>query len=198
MNSYDIDYDFIFGIPYRVIDVENHVDDNHIPEVSKHSDDSSVTREEDDTHSILTSRVTVERVPVLTNDQVDGEHLSLILHDENQDLTVKGEHMRTTSQVEGELVLDHVDIEGEHQNSNPLVEGEPSGSNPSNINDQSNEFHDVIDNILNAGEGSEAEDVFEDAPLDIDLAYPPLDKWTCNHPKEQVLGDSHVGVLIRA
>ena len=40
--------------------------------------------------------------------------------------------------------------------------------------------------------------MFEDAPLEFDLAYPPLDKWTRNHLKEQVLGDPQAGVLIRA
>ena len=40
--------------------------------------------------------------------------------------------------------------------------------------------------------------MFEDAPLDFDPAYPPLEKWTRNHPKEQVLGDPQDGVLTRA
>ena len=93
MNSYDIDYDFIFGIPYRVIDVENHVDDNRIPKELKHLDDLTVTRAEDDSHSTLTSRVNFECIPVSTGNQVDGEHLSSTLHGDNLDSTVEGEHV---------------------------------------------------------------------------------------------------------
>ena len=43
--------------------------------------------------------------------------------------------------------------------------------------------------MSNIGEGSELDDMSEDAPLDFDTAYPPLVKWTRNHPKELVLGD---------
>lgn len=167
MNSYNIDYDFIFGILDRAIDAENHVDDNHVPEVSKHSNDSTVTREEDDTHSTSTSRVNVLRVSVLTDDQVEGEHLSSTLHGDNQYSTVEGEHVQTASQVEGEHVMDHADVEGEHKNSNPLVEGEPSGSSHDEGNDQDNDFHDITDNISIAGDVSDDE-IFEKAPSEFD------------------------------
>ena len=40
--------------------------------------------------------------------------------------------------------------------------------------------------------------MFEDAPLDFDPAYPPLEKWTRNHPKEQALGNLQDSVLTRA
>ena len=62
-----------------------------------------------------------------------------------------------------------------------MVEGETSGSNLDNINDQSNEFHDVTNNISDARGVSEVDDVFEDAPLDFDPAYPPMDNCTHNH-----------------
>ena len=92
-------------------------------------------------------------------------------------------------------MLDHADVEREHENSNPLVDWEPSGSNHDKLNDQTNEFHDVTDNLSNVGKGSEASDVFRDALLDFDLAHPPMDKWTRTHPNEQVLDDPHAGVL---
>ena len=56
----------------------------------------------------------------------------------------------------------------------------------------------MSDNVSNAGKGSEENEMFEDAPLDFDHAYPPLDRWTQNHPREQVLGDPQARVLIRA
>ncbi|KAL7582803.1 hypothetical protein Lser_V15G42497 [Lactuca serriola] len=53
-------------------------------------------------------------------------------------------------------------------------------------------------NLNVGGEGFEPDDMFEDAPLDFDPAYPPLYRWKGNHPKEQVLGDPQAGVLTRA
>ena len=43
----------------------------------------------------------------------------------------------------------------------------------------------------------ETEEIFENAPLDFDPAYPPMDKWTRSHPQEQILGDPQAGVLTR-
>ena len=34
--------------------------------------------------------------------------------------------------------------------------------------------------------------------MDFDPTYPPLEKWTRNHPKEQVIGNQQDGVLTRA
>ena len=106
--------------------------------------------------------------------------------------------MPITTQVKGEHVLNHADVEGEYHISNPLVDGEPTGQNPDNNNDQTNYFHDVIDNISIAGEGSKADDIFEDVPLVFDPAYPPMDKQTRDHQKEQVVGNPNSGVLTRA
>ena len=47
----------------------------------------------------------------------------------------------------------------------------------------------MSDNVPNTGEGSEPDDMLEDAPLYFNLAYPLMDRWTRNHPIEQVLGD---------
>ncbi|CAI9280391.1 unnamed protein product [Lactuca saligna] len=79
MNAYDIDYDLIFGILDRVIDAENHADDNHIPEASRHSDDSTFIREEEDTNSTSTLRVNVERVSISIDDQVEGRHYIILI-----------------------------------------------------------------------------------------------------------------------
>ena len=46
--------------------------------------------------------------------------------------------------------------------------------------------------------GSENDETFEYAPLEFDPAYLPLEKWTRNHPKEQVLGNPQDGVTTRA
>ena len=41
----------------------------------------------------------------------------------------------------------------------------------------------MSDNVSNAGEGSEMNEMFKDTPLDFDPTYPPLDRWTQNHPQ---------------
>ena len=82
----------IFGIPDGDIDVEVHADDNRIPEALKHSNDSMLTREEDDYLSTSNSQVHVERLLVLQGNQVEGEHLSSQSHDHIHDSTVDGEN----------------------------------------------------------------------------------------------------------
>ncbi|CAI9295494.1 unnamed protein product [Lactuca saligna] len=141
------------------IDAEINLDDNHVPEASKHSDDSTLTQDNND----------------LMNDQVEGE-----------------------PNFEGERERMDVDVKGEHQNIIPIVVGEEVGNNTNVSNDQTDAFHDINENISNAGEGSETEEMFEDSSLDFDPAYPPMDRWIKSHPKEQVLGDPHEGVLTRA
>lgn len=120
----------------------------------KHSNNLTITNEENDAHSSSTSRVNVKRIPVSTGDQVEGEHLSSTLKNEIHDSIVKGEHMPTITNIEGERMPNHVDVEGENYISKLLVEDEPSGSNHDNGDDQNNDFHDVTDNITIVGEGS--------------------------------------------
>ena len=57
-------------------------------------------------------------------------------------------------------------------------------------------FDDADDSI--SINGSETDVMFEDALLDFDHNYPPLDKWTRNHPKDQILGDPQAGIMTRA
>lgn len=90
------------------------------------------------------------------------------------------------------------DVEGEHQNSNTLVEGELNGLIANDLNDQTDEFYNVVGNVSNASAGSKVDEIFKYASLDFDPAYPPMDKWTCCHPMEHILGDPHDGVMTRA
>ena len=91
MLTFDVNLDLIFGIPDKEINAEINVKDNQIPKTSKHSDDWTLTSEENDAHSSSTSRVNVERVQVSRDDQVEGEHLTYLYHNERQDLHVKGD-----------------------------------------------------------------------------------------------------------
>ena len=98
-------------------------------------------------HLSSTSRVTVERVHVLFDDQVEVGHLISMSQNKIHDLYVERENRTSQAYVEGERMPNHADVEGEHHISNPLVEVKPSGSNHDNGNDQNNDFHDVNDNI---------------------------------------------------
>ena len=106
--------------------------------------------------------------------------------------------MNLTTNFEGEHGNSITDVEGERPISNTNVEGEQNGILPNDSNIHSDVFHDIPDNVSNVGEGSEPDNMFEDAPLYFDPAYPPLDKWKRNHPKEQVIGDPQAGVLTSA
>ncbi|XP_042758459.1 uncharacterized protein LOC111908400 isoform X2 [Lactuca sativa] len=140
LNSLDFDFYLIFGVPDRAIDVEVNVDDNRVLEALKHSDESTLTQDNNDLLSSTNSSGNNESLLVITNVQVEGDHLN------------------SSTQVEGE----HTFKGGEKES-----------------------------------EGSEIEEMFEDAPLDFDPTYPPMDRWTRIHPKE-LLGDPHDGVLTRA
>lgn len=73
-----------------------------------------------------------------------------------------------------------------------VSQGGIHGSQPHVCTDQTENFHDVSNNVLNAFEVSETDGIFEDAPLHFDHAYPLMDRWTRNQPKEQVLGDPQI------
>lgn len=96
--------------------------------------------------------------------------------------------MTFQSQVKGEWLRSHHGVEGEQKTENPLVEGEPSETNNDNDNDAlGNENHDVNDNISIADELYEDEETFEDAYLEFDPSFSPMEKWNRDHPKEQFL-----------
>ncbi|CAI9293888.1 unnamed protein product [Lactuca saligna] len=65
---------------------------------------------------------------------------------------------------EGEKDQMNIEVEGEH-----IVEGE----------------HNVDDAFSNAG--LENDEIYEDAPLEFDPAYPPMEKRTRDHPKDQIM-----------
>ncbi|XP_052625604.1 uncharacterized protein LOC128132724 [Lactuca sativa] len=78
-------------------------------------------------------------------------------------------------------------------------------SDDSTITEVNVDLHSTTNSLIHVesqitlqGEGSETDEMFEDAPLDFDPAYPPMEIWTQNHPREQVLSDPQVGVLTRA
>ncbi|CAI9261149.1 unnamed protein product [Lactuca saligna] len=77
-------------------------------------------------------------------------------------------------------------FEGEQEQLNAEIKGEHVVE----------EEHNVDDACSNAG--SEYDEIFEDAPLEFDPAYPPMEKWTRDHPKDQVIGNPQEGVLTRA
>lgn len=45
MFTSDIDFDLLFGVPDRAIDVEFNIENNQVPEESRHSDELTITGE---------------------------------------------------------------------------------------------------------------------------------------------------------
>ncbi|CAI9294101.1 unnamed protein product [Lactuca saligna] len=89
----DIDYDLIFGISDHAVDVEVHAPDNHIPEFSKLTDESSSTPQEGETMNDSP----LEREQLDSNTLNDEEH------------SFEGEQEQLNAEIEGEHV-----VEGEH------------------------------------------------------------------------------------
>ena len=108
----------------------------------KHFDDSTITQDDDILQSTTNSSIQVENQSVLQGDQVEGEHL-------NSMPNAEGEH---SFEVEHDNT--NADVVGEHNNSHTIIEGEQNGSIPTNSTIQIDVFHDMNDNVSNAGEGT--------------------------------------------
>ena len=80
------------------------------------------------------------------------------------------------SSSHNECVTTQADVEGEHHITNLLVKGEPSVSNHNEDDVRGNNFNDSNDNISILGAISDTEEIFEDAHLEFDPTFPPMDK----------------------
>lgn len=140
--------------------------DNQVPAAWKHSDDSTLAYDNNDTLSSKNSSINNKSLSDDSNYQVEGVNLHS---------STKFEGVHT---IEGEREIMNVDIEGEHNDNNPIVEGEKDENNTNVSNDQNDKFLDINYHLSNEGEGSEIEEMLKDAPLDFDPSFPPMDKWT--------------------
>ncbi|XP_052622678.1 uncharacterized protein LOC128127967 [Lactuca sativa] len=100
------------------------------------------------------------------------------LTDESTSTSQQSESMQN-SPVEGEqldsntLNNEEHSFEGEKDQMNAKVEGE-------HVVEGEHNFDDACSNA-----GSENEEIYEDAPLEFDPSYPPTEKWTRDHLKDQ-------------
>ncbi|CAI9287135.1 unnamed protein product [Lactuca saligna] len=135
-------------------DVEINFLDNQISELSKHSDfpSSTLVAIIDQLQSSSS-----ENGESMLNNQVMEEHLPLNSNVEGEH-SFAGENRRIDDNVEGE------------QHDNETVEGEQNMS----TNNHDEICHDLYDNV--SVTVSENDELLEDASLDFDLAYPPMDK----------------------
>lgn len=107
INAFDFDNDLIFGVLDRAAYAKVTDKDNQIPESTKHPDSSTLTQDAVAQNSTFRSSRNSESMP---NDQVEGEHLHSTSH-------VEGEHS-----FEGGNRRMYDNIEGE-QHENEIVEG---------------------------------------------------------------------------
>ncbi|CAI9266759.1 unnamed protein product [Lactuca saligna] len=99
------------------IDAEVNAMDNQIPKASKHSDDSTMTQENDDLYSTSNTPCHVDSNALIQGDHVEGEHL-------DSTSTIEGEHGQTSTGVNGEHHTSNTTIEGEHHHTYPIIKGE--------------------------------------------------------------------------
>lgn len=95
MLNFDIEFDLIFGILDRAIDVEVNIKDNQVPKASNHFDDFTVTDGRLNRCITLKPSALVEEGQTLISNPVDWEQLPT----QSQ---VEGEPMTLSDIVEGE------------------------------------------------------------------------------------------------
>ncbi|CAI9284592.1 unnamed protein product [Lactuca saligna] len=102
----DIDYDLIFGISDHAVDAELNAPDNHIPELTKLTDDSTSTPQEIDES--------------MQNDPVEGEHLdsSTLFEGEH---SFEGENERIDDVVEGEHDQNDENFQDRNDNQESMI-----------------------------------------------------------------------------
>ena len=113
MLTFDIDHNLIFSVPNRAIKDEINIKNNRIPEAPKHSNDSTLTNEDNEENSSLTSRVNIERLHNSTDGQVEGSTLMSTSHNKRKKLGL-------SISCRGGLLTTQADVEGEHHTTNPL------------------------------------------------------------------------------
>ncbi|XP_052625954.1 uncharacterized protein LOC128132971 [Lactuca sativa] len=165
----------------QAIDAEKNAKDNQQSENSK-LDNDSISCSNQNTN-------------VISGGPMEGEHLDSNSFVEREH-SYEADVMSTNVDVEGEPIIEAEQIHEDEPifEEEPILEGEPILEKDPILEEE--HFDDAEDAC--SINGSENDAMFEDAPLDFDPDYPPLEKWTRNHPKEQILGDPQAGVLTRA
>ncbi|KAI3708631.1 hypothetical protein L2E82_37937 [Cichorium intybus] len=205
ITTFDTDFTLLFDPPVRAVDSEAKAPDNQVSKLSKLIDglDDSSTNSIQRPSSVEGShRTEVKETIVLrgsqTTVQLFPHRKSLIscpcIHQSKGEpeistpnsVTPAASDRATTSStptaVEGENTLN---------SSSQLHTPQPNATNSNN--------HLIMGDFPStSGYPSDIEDIDSEGPPDFDPNYPPLDKWTRNHPPSLVIDNVRDNVLTRA
>ncbi|KAI3682224.1 hypothetical protein L2E82_50087 [Cichorium intybus] len=224
ITTFDTDFSLLFDQPVRAVDSEVRAPDNHESELSKLTDGpddsstSSIQRpssiEEESSNQSL-ENVSVEGEPsnrcaenLRTNDELtNSPRGSNTLVSTPQSIsniismypTIQGEPEIATPNSATTIASDKATTSSTPTN----VQGEHISNSTSQIptpqtNTNSNNHLLMGDFPSTSGYPSDIKDIDAEGPPDFDPNYPPLDKWTKNHPPSLVIGDVRDKVLTRA
>ncbi|KAL4578457.1 hypothetical protein LXL04_014580 [Taraxacum kok-saghyz] len=168
VTSFDEDFLRFFDEPEKAVTSEQKAPDNQQEELQKFSDESSITKD------------------VISLEDEDYESTLRKLQEEEAE-RLQAEADQTTSPIPNPIE-NNAQVEGESPiNPDAQLEGESlSTTEPITNNDSMSDagtiFEEVISEIL----------------PEIDPEYPPMIKWTRDHPKTQIIGNPSDQVLTRA
>ncbi|KAI3700454.1 hypothetical protein L2E82_45084 [Cichorium intybus] len=224
ITTFDTDFAHLFDPPERALDSEVRAPDNHESELSKLTD----VPDDSSTSSIQRpSSVEGESsIQSMENASVEGEQSNRSVGtpstDGDSNKSLGGTNIPiSTPQPISNIILMYPTVQGEQETSTPNsattiasdratssltpthVQGEHTlNSNsqvhtPHNLTNSNNQL--IMDDFPStSGYPSDIEDIDAEGPPDFDPNYPPLEKWTRNHPPSLVIGNVHDKVMTRA
>ncbi|KAI3510701.1 hypothetical protein L1887_17834 [Cichorium endivia] len=225
ITTFDTDFALLFDPPVRAVDSEARVPDNHESELSKLTDgpDDSSTSSVQRPSSVEgePSNQSVGNASVEGEPSNRSEGTASVEGEPNN--SPRGANTPISSpQAISNIISLYPTVQGEPEISNPnsattiasdrattsstpvLVEGghilnsTSQMHTPQTNTTKSNNHLIMGDFPSTSGYPSDIEDIDAEGPPDFDPNYPPLDKWTRNHPPSLVIGDVRDKVLTRA
>ncbi|KAI3737799.1 hypothetical protein L2E82_27811 [Cichorium intybus] len=218
ITTFDTDFSLLFDQPERAVDSEVRAPDNHESELSKIKDGpddsstSSIQRpssiEEESSNQCL-ENVSIEGEP---SNRCTG---NLRTNDATTNSPRGSNTLVSTPQSISNIISMYPTIQGEPEIATPKsattiasdkattsptptnVQGEHISNSTSQLhtlqtNTDSNNHLLMDDFPSTSGYPSDIEDIDAEGPPDFDPNYPPLDKWTKNHPPSLVIEPKNV------
>ncbi|KAI3700250.1 hypothetical protein L2E82_44871 [Cichorium intybus] len=205
ITTFDTDFTLLFDPPVRAVDSEARAPDNNVSELSKLTD---VPNE--------SSTSSVQR-PSSVEGEPSNRSFGNASFEEEQNITSPTLPPHEISHI---MSL-YPSVQGEPEISSPnsttpvtsdkrTTSSTPTAVEKENTLNSSSQLHTPQTNVTNSnthlitddfpstsGYPSNIEEIGSEGPPEFDPNYPPLDKWTKNHPSSLVISNIHDKVLTR-
>ncbi|KAI3503858.1 hypothetical protein L1887_32314 [Cichorium endivia] len=200
LDSFNLDFFFLFDSPDHAIDAEGYTKDNNIPEINKLTDDHPTTEQSINKHSSVEGE---SETPKQKDPSVEGEYDTsnpkdpLVEKETTPSSTSNPKEAHSSEQpspsavqtttIEGESSDKPASVEGESSDKPASAEGKSSDNQASVESEQPTPNTLPEENQPTSDYPSDTEAVHGETLPGYDPAYPPLEKWTKDHPKTQVI-----------